>query len=304
MSDDNEAVVTSSSCASCGIAEIDDVKLVPCDGCDLVKYCSDDCKENHKSDHVDDCKKRAAELRDEILFKQPESTHVGDCPICCVPLPLDGEISMMHSCCSKVICKGCVHANIMREREKRLQHTCPFCRKPFPTTTEEEDKRRMKRVKANDPVAMVCEGIEHCKKEEYSRAFEYYTKAAEMGYILAHYRLALLYHNGEGVEKDMGKYMNHLEKAAIGGHPDARFLLGHHELENDNTERAVKHWIIAATHGEDCAVKMLMNMFKGGFVENEVLASALRAHKAAVDATKSPERAAAEEWYRNNNIMG
>ena len=69
-----------SCCASCGIAEIDDIKLMPCDGCDLVRYCSDECQIEHKSEHQDACKKRAgeaAELRDELLFKQPESTHHG-----------------------------------------------------------------------------------------------------------------------------------------------------------------------------------------------------------------------------------
>ena len=38
--------------------------------------------------------------------------------------------------------------------------------------------------------------------------------------------------------------------------------------------------------------------FKMGFVSKEVLATALRAHKAAVDATKSPQRKAAEEFNR------
>ena len=81
--------VVDTCCASCGIAEIDDIKLVPCDECDLVQYCSDECREDHNPEHEDECKKRAAELRDELLFKQPESTHEGDCPICCLPLPLD-----------------------------------------------------------------------------------------------------------------------------------------------------------------------------------------------------------------------
>ena len=27
-------------CANCGIAQVDDIKLEECDGCDLVKYCS------------------------------------------------------------------------------------------------------------------------------------------------------------------------------------------------------------------------------------------------------------------------
>ena len=62
-------------CAACGIAEIDDIKLKECDGCDLVKYCGDECRRDHKLVHEEECKKRAAELRDELLFKQPESTH-------------------------------------------------------------------------------------------------------------------------------------------------------------------------------------------------------------------------------------
>ncbi len=52
-------------CASCGIAEVDDVKLMPCDGCDLVRYCGDACRELHKSEHEEECKKRNAELSEE-----------------------------------------------------------------------------------------------------------------------------------------------------------------------------------------------------------------------------------------------
>ncbi len=83
MSDDNDND-TMMCCASCGIAEIDDIKLKQCDSCDLVRYCSLDCQREHKAQHEDVCKKRAAELRDKLLFKQPESTHLGDCPICCL----------------------------------------------------------------------------------------------------------------------------------------------------------------------------------------------------------------------------
>ena len=75
MSEENEALDTS-CCASCGVVEIDDIKLVPCDDCDLVKYCSDECRNNHKSEHKEACKKRAAELREELLFKQPEDSLV------------------------------------------------------------------------------------------------------------------------------------------------------------------------------------------------------------------------------------
>ena len=54
------------SCASCGIAEIDDIKLKDCDDCDLVRYCSDACQRDHKTKHKEACKKRAAELDEKI----------------------------------------------------------------------------------------------------------------------------------------------------------------------------------------------------------------------------------------------
>ena len=54
-------------CASCGIAEVDDIKLKECNGgCDLVKYCNDICSENHREQHDEECKKRKAELRDKL----------------------------------------------------------------------------------------------------------------------------------------------------------------------------------------------------------------------------------------------
>ncbi len=75
-------------CASCGIAALDNMKLEDCDGCDLVKYCSDKCREDHREQHAGDCKRRAKELHDRKLFTQPDSTHLGECPICFLPLPL------------------------------------------------------------------------------------------------------------------------------------------------------------------------------------------------------------------------
>ena len=309
MSEDNEADTTS-CCASCGIAEVDDVKLKDCDGCDLVRYCSDECQRDHKSQHEEACKKRAADmrdellfrmLRDELLFRQPESTHMGDCPICSLPMPLDRVKSTMHECCSKVICNGCNSANKIRELGTRTEESCPFCREPSPRTDEESDKRRMKRVEANDPGALLQEGLTQGIKGDYVKAFKYLEKAADLGVAEAHYRLACMYNGVKGVKRDKGKKIYHLEEAAIGGHPNARFELGCHEGDNNNIARAVKHWIISATQGEDKSIKALLMAFKQGqkdeveLVSKEDLDSALRAHKEAVDATKSPQRREAEE---------
>ena len=66
-----EAVKADEVCASCGIAPVDDIKLKLCDGCDLVKYCSDKCREDHREQHEEECNQRKAELHDKELFKQP-----------------------------------------------------------------------------------------------------------------------------------------------------------------------------------------------------------------------------------------
>ena len=299
MSEDNDAEI--SYCASCGIAEIDDIKLKDCDGCDLVKYCSDACKEEHKSRHEGECRKRAAELRDELLFKQPECSHVGDCPICCLPLPIVAQSAALSACCSKIICQGCEHANKMREKKMRLVHSCPFCREALPKTDEGVEKQNMKRIEANDPAALCHQGMEECERGDHIRAFEYFSKAAELGDMEAHFRMSALYQKGQGVEKDKGKEIYHMEEAAIGGHPKARLCLGCWETFRLDFERAVKHFIIAASQGDDQSIKMLMKMFKDGIVVKEELAAALRAHQAAVDATKSPQREAAKEYYRKKN---
>ena len=69
-------------------------------------------------------------------------------------------------------------------------------------------------------------------------------------------------------------------------------------IEWNNKERAVKHLIIAAKLGHDSSIKSLMDAYRGGFVSKDDLASALRAHHAAVDATRSPQREAAEEYHQ------
>jgi hypothetical protein len=228
-------------CASCGIAEVDDIKLTKCDACDLVRYCSDKCQEDHLPKHAAICKKRAAELRDEILFRQPDSSHLGDCPICFLPLPIAADAAdfMLQSCCSKMICNGCHYDNCLREREERLQQTCPFCRHPVPKTQKEVDRNYLKRVKANDPVAIFKMGGKHYNEGDHSGAFVYFTKAAELGNVDAHFKLSVMYREGQGVEKDEKKEMYHLEEAAIAGSDAARYNLACHEVENKRYERAV-----------------------------------------------------------------
>jgi TPR repeat protein len=179
-----------------------------------------------------------------------------------------------------------------------LDEKCPFCRNPAPTK-EEAEENIMKRIEANDPVAMRERGIKYYKKGDYSNAFEYYMKAAKLGDIEAHGKIACCYALGQGVEKDEKKELFHLEEAAIGGHPSARYSLGLHEGGNGRIERAIKHLVIAAGQGQDNAIKELKGLYAEGAISKENFAASLRAHQAAVDETKSPLREAAEEYYQN-----
>ena len=216
-----------------------------------------------------------------------------------MPMSLDLDKSTFMTCCSKVICKGCDHSINLREAEESLRPSCPFCRTPIPSN-DKADEMMMKRMEANDPVAIRHEGYFRYKRGDYRSAYRYLMKSAGLGEMDAHYRLSVLYHKGHGVEKDIGMEMYHLEEAAIGGHPAARYNLGCHEWKtNDNDERAVKHWIIAAKLGHDDSIKALLGAFRSGMIIKEILAAALRAHQAAVDATKSPQREEAEEVHQN-----
>jgi TPR repeat protein len=91
--------------------------------------------------------------------------------------------------------------------------------------------------------------------------------------------------------------MYHYEKAAIGGHTYARHNLGIVEENNGHIERAVKHYIIAANLGFEMSIKVLWRHYSAGNITKEDLEATLRTHQAAIDATKSSQRDAAEAKY-------
>ena len=79
-------MMTNNCCAECGQEEGGVVSLKTCKSCKLVKYCNANCQHKHRATYKKDCKRRAAELRDEALFKEPPAKE--DCPICFLPMPI------------------------------------------------------------------------------------------------------------------------------------------------------------------------------------------------------------------------
>ena len=138
-------------CADCGGLAEGGICLKACKSCILVKYCNANCQRNHWPKHKKECKLRAAEIRDEALFKDPPPKK--DCQICFLPMPVrlvscislppativsvpirDYALAHRHRlavqateqyyyCCGKTICGGCIHSS----RNSGNSGKCPFC---------------------------------------------------------------------------------------------------------------------------------------------------------------------------------
>ena len=143
--DDDDII---SLCANCGEGEESAGDLKACTACKMVKYCNRDCQTAHRPQHKKACKKRAAELHDEKLFKQPPPAE--DCDICMLLLPSLDTGSKYKGCCGKRICSGCIYA--VAKRDKKEQK-CPFCRTPAPTSKEMIEQLN-KRMKVDDAEAI------------------------------------------------------------------------------------------------------------------------------------------------------
>ncbi len=235
---------------------------------------------------------------DDNLFRQSGCSHRGECPLCFLAMPLDPQKHIFYPCCSKITCGGCNFAH----KRSIGGDGCPFCREPVLSAEEENRKRIMERVKANDPTALNYMGRRRYEEGDYDSAVEYITKAAEVGDAAAHYDLGDMYRKGQGVEKDEEKMVYHLEEAAIGGHPYARHNLACYEKDNGNMERVVKHLIIASNLGLETSMKELWKHYSLGNITKEELEATLRTHHAAITEMKSPEREVAEAWLQSRRL--
>ena len=261
-----------------------------------------------------ECKLRAAELRDEALFKDPPPKE--DCPICFLPMP-NKLISCMslppatimsvpiydyaeaneefatkqmkdyYPCCGKSICAGCEDSFNKTGNDEK----CPFCNADRFITDEEMADQIMKRVDANDPTStcLLAYSYKHGLngvQQDYAKAKELYARAADLGHSEASYALGGIYSQGG----DMKKAKLHYENAAIAGHEESRCCLGIMEVESGNWERAAKHWTIAASAGHYTSMQTLITFIKKGLVSRESIDSTLAAYNNSCAEVRSEAR--------------
>jgi TPR repeat protein len=123
-------------------------------------------------------------------------------------------------------------------------------------------------------------------QQDYAKAKELYTRAAELGYSKAHYHLGNIY-NERG---DLKKAKFHLEATAMAGCEVARYNLGCMEGNSRNLEQAIKHWSIAASAGEFEAMHQLRTFFEKGYVSRESINSTLAAYNNSCAKMRSEAR--------------
>ena len=294
----NDMLVTCANCGKKG-SNINNI----CNKCKGATYCNAACKKKHRSKHKVACERRiaelheeqlererrAAELHDEKLFKPPAPNE--DCPICMLPLPSLYTGSKYKSCCGKDICSGCIHAVAIRDGGVGL---CPFCRAPTPTA-KELVKQYKKRMEVDDAEAMSNLGCcysdgDYLVPQDHAKALELWHQAAELGNATSYCNIGYVYISGNGVERDEKKANHYWELAAMGGNVKARRNIGAKEASTGNTERALKHFMIAAGTGCTDSLELIKQMFMNRHASKDDYANALRSYQTYLLEIKSPQR--------------
>ena len=280
---------TTTTCANCGKGEEESNNLKACVACKMVKYCNRDCQIAHRKQHKKACKKRAAELYDEKLFKEVERE---ECPICLLPMPIDTRESIFHVCCGKNICNGCCYEMVLSEGKD----LCPFCRAQTRAMSPHEHVKRMKKLIDNGNALAFYQLGGYYERglngvpQDSRKAVELYLKAGQHGCPGGYFNLGMSYDEGEGVEVDKKKAKHYYELAAIGGSIQARNNLGCMEGEAGNEQRALKHLTLAAKAGNKLSLDIVKDGFMGGMITKDEYENTLRLYQARQDEMKSDAR--------------
>ena len=128
--------------------------------------------------------------------------------------------------------------------------------------------------------------------QDNAKALELWNRSAKLGNTRSYYSIGNSYYAGNGVGRDEKKANHYWELAAIGGHVIARHNLGCFEEEVGNTDRALKHYMIAAGCGHNNSLENIKQMYKykDGEVTKDDYTNALRSYQAYLVDIKSSQR--------------
>ena len=293
-------------CASCGKTG-DGLKR--CTACRSVWYCGVQCQIDHRKAHKKECKRIKKEL--EMLQPHPPTE---ECPVCLVPLPLQGNRASYFACCGRMVCQACHEENCRalritnrKRNDKKLppmELSCAFCRIPTISKSDLEGIRmhQDRIAKKGDVNAMVVLAGKYMTGEsglvrDYAKALELYHRAADLGSPKALGMLGYYFLNGPvGVIEDKEKARIYLEDAAKKGDVVSRGLLGALKEDHQRHDLAIRHYKLAASAGDEDSVKRLWKYFSLEKLDKAELEETLRAHKEACDEMNSEERERYEAW--------
>ncbi|EJK54909.1 hypothetical protein THAOC_25420, partial [Thalassiosira oceanica] len=171
--------------------------------------------------------------------------------------------------------------------ELHERYTCPLCCLPIslPVGNQSIILQRKLRTAA---------------QQDVPRAIELWTEAARLGGLDAHCMLGCAYCDGEGVEEDVARGIQHFQHAAMQGDPESRLMLGAHEHGNGNHQLAVQHWMISVKMGLEGSLNGIKDMFVKGHATKAQYAEALRGYQNALEETKSPQREEAKACFNGS----
>lgn len=287
MSTSNTDTDTITICAACGKEGKSD-NMNTCNKCKSVKYCNASCKKKHRKKHKKACERRVAELYDEKLFKEVEPE---ECPICFLPMPIKADDTTFESCCGKRICNGCIYAMEMSEGKD----LCAFCRTPLTSSHQEHIKRAKKLMDNGNAEAFHLLAGAYANgtmgiTQNWAKAHELHLKAGELGSANGYFHLGFYYNSGRGVEVNKKKSAYYYGLAAMMGSVNARNNLAYAEVEADNPQQALKHWVIAARAGHEGSLEWVKQGFMHGDVTKDVYEDTLYAYQKSLDEMKSDDR--------------
>lgn len=248
-------------------------------------------------------------ISDNDLFKDPPPQE--ECPICFLPIPCHpsvfGVAKEYQLCCGKMACSACMDFYRVK---------CPFCTTPPVHLGKELLERCKTRIDILDErafveLAFVYRDGKWGLTSDYKHSLDLLYQAAELALFsvdkplfessTAHFSIANAYLHGIGVEKNTRKSTYYWKLAAMGGHELARYNLGVRAELDDNLNRAMKHYMIAAKAGYNDALAKVGKGHKAGYVSKDDYVSTLRAFKVSRDNMSSNQRenvAASETGFK------